>query len=61
MKMSYRELGEARILKRYVKTDFIEPMRGEVSSVDRRDDWQPLGLVTQRFLRDIKSAGVTTQ
>lgn len=61
MKMSYRELGEARILKRYVKTDFIEPVRREVSSVERRDDWQPLGLVTQRFLRDIKSAGVTTQ
>ncbi|MDV7341527.1 hypothetical protein RYZ26_18120 [Terasakiella sp. A23] len=59
--MAYRELGEAQILKRYAKTDYVKPARRPVSMTGKGDDWQTLSQATSRFLQHVKPAIVTAR
>lgn len=53
--MSYQELGEARILKRYAKPDFLEPAHKSVIRPDRKEGaWMSLEDATVRFLQNVK-------
>ncbi|GGF60655.1 hypothetical protein GCM10011332_13040 [Terasakiella brassicae] len=54
--MTYQELGEARILKRYAKPDFLEPTHKAVVQPDRPEGaWMSLEDATVRFLQHVKS------
>lgn len=59
--MSYRELGEARILKRYNKSDYIAPARRAVVPKAATEDWQTLGQATTQFLQHVKPVCVTAR
>ncbi|WP_028880480.1 hypothetical protein [Terasakiella pusilla] len=59
--MSYRELGEARILKRYNKSDYLAPARRPVVPKATKEDWQSLGQATTQFLQHVKPACVTAR
>ncbi|WP_135077124.1 hypothetical protein [Terasakiella sp. SH-1] len=59
--MAYRELGEARILKRYGKTDWLKPARVQVVPVARSASWQPLDLVVPHLQEDLNAACVAAQ
>ncbi|WP_419797132.1 MAG: hypothetical protein ACNI26_12395 [Terasakiella sp.] len=54
--MPYQELGEARILKRYAKPDFLEPAHKSVTQPDRKEAaaWMSLEDATVRFLQNVK-------
>ncbi|NVK17719.1 MAG: hypothetical protein HWE30_03385 [Methylocystaceae bacterium] len=57
--MTYRELGEARILKRPSQQEFLKPVRRPVQQDGAAQDWQSLGQATTQFLRHVKPACVT--
>ncbi len=53
--MAYQELGEARILKRYAKPDFLKPVHKAVVQPDRSEGaWMSLEDATVRFLQNVK-------
>jgi len=57
--MAYRELGEARILKRPSQQEFLKPVRRPVQQETTSQDWQSLGQATTQFLRHVKPTYVT--
>ncbi|SCA55782.1 hypothetical protein MTBPR1_120088 [Candidatus Terasakiella magnetica] len=59
--MSYRELGEARILKRYSKNELLKPVRRAVSPVDEPVSWQSLKQTTGRFSNGVRPATTRLQ
>jgi len=55
--MSYRELGEARVLKRYAsKPKLLAPAHGQVAQPQPSENWQSLEDTSVRFLHSVKSA-----
>lgn len=55
--MSYRELGEARVLKRYVsKPKLLTPAHGRVIQPRTLENWQSLEEASVRFLHNVKPA-----
>lgn len=59
--MIYRELGEARILKRYSKSDYLAPARRAVVPTQTKDDVEPLRQSTPQFLQHVKPVCVTAR
>jgi len=56
--MSYRELGEARVLKRYAsRQKLLTPAHDQVIQPRMSENWQSLEEASVSFLHSVKPSG----